>query len=323
MSTGHSHRDNGQSPRVSIVIPAYRVTDFIVDTLESVFNQTYTNYEVIVVNDGSPDTDRLEQTLAPYRDRIRFIVQQNGGPSSARNTAIRAARGSLVAQLDGDDQWYPTFLESQVRFLDDHPDVDLVFSNAVIFGGPNDGRAFFTVNHTAGPVSLASLLSQRVVLLASSMTGRREVLERVGLYDERLRGAEDYDLWLRLAAAGARMAYQRDILVRYRRGPHSVSSDEPSMIRYGLTVLDKVARTFQLTPEDRASVEEGRIRMQSTLSYRNGVTALRRGDAEVASREFAEVKRSTAPVRLWVLRTALRMAPRLTTGAYRRIKGTN
>ena len=90
-----------------------------------------------------------------------------------------------------------------------------------------------------------------------------------------------------------------------------------------LNMADLAGRAMALTPEDRASVEEGRIRMQSTLSYRNGVTALRRGDPEVASREFAEVKRSTAPVRLWVLRTALRMAPRLTTGAYRRIKGTH
>ena len=310
-----------RTPRVSVIIPAFRVTEFIVDTLQSVFNQTYTDYEVIVVNDGSPDTPRFESTIAPYRDRVRYIVQENGGPARARNTAIRASRSELIAQLDGDDQWLPTFLESQVGFLDAHPNADAVFSNAVIFGGPNEGRAFFDVNPTSGPVSLASLLSQRVVLLASSMAGRRESLERVGLYDESLRGAEDYDFWLRLAAAGARMEYQRDILVRYRRGPHSVSADESHMIKYGLAVLDKVAQTFPLTAEDRSSVEEGRIRMRSTLSYRNGVSALRRGDVAVARREFADVKRSTAPVRLWVLRTALRVAPRLTAGAYRRIKG--
>ena len=148
-------------------------------------------------------------------------------------------------------------------------------------------------------------------------------LAYAGLYDEALRGAEDYDLWLRLAAGGARIESYRDLLVRYRRGPHSVSADEPNMIRYGLAVLDKVARTFQLSREERASVEEGRVRLRSTLSYRNGVSALRRGDAAVARREFADVRHPTAPLRLWVLRTALRVAPRLTVDAYRRLKGAN
>ena len=112
MTDENEIRDEGRAPRVSVIIPAYRVTDFIVDTLQSVFDQTFTDYEVILVNDGSPDTPRLERALEPYRDRIRYIVQENGGPARARNTAIRAARAPLIAQLDGDDQWFPTFLES-------------------------------------------------------------------------------------------------------------------------------------------------------------------------------------------------------------------
>lgn len=83
--------------------------------------------------------------------------------------------------------------------------MDIVFSDSVFAGGPNDGYGFFDINHTSGPVSLDSLLRHRIVVLASSMTAQRECLERAGLYDESLRMSEDFDLLLRLAAAGANL----------------------------------------------------------------------------------------------------------------------
>jgi glycosyltransferase involved in cell wall biosynthesis len=321
MSKGVPSKAEGNPPRVSVVIPAYRVTEFIGDTLSSVFNQTYTDYEVIVVNDGCPDTPGLERAIAPYRDRIRYIVQANGGPSKARNTAIRAARGSLIAQLDGDDQWFPGFLASQVQFLDEHPDVDVVFSDAVVVGGPHDGQGFFEINHTAGPMTLAALMSLRVVVLASSMAGRRECLERVGLYDESLRVAEDFDFWLRLAAAGCRLDYHGDVLVRYRRDHEGLTSNEPVMMSTSLTVLARAERTMALSPEERQACVEGQRLIRSHRSLKNGQIAMRRGDAAEARREFADVKPPLASIRLMAVRAALRVAPHLTVAAYRRIKG--
>ena len=323
MSEGPRRQGERREPRVSVIIPAYRVTEFIADTLASVFDQTFTDYEVILVNDGCPDTEGLEAAIAPYRDRIRYIVQENGGPSKARNTAIRASHGALIAQLDGDDQWYPGFLAAQVRFLDEHPNVDAVFSDAVLFGGPNDGYGFFEINHTTGPVSLESLLRHRVVVLASSMTARRECLERAGLYDESLRVSEDFDLLLRMAATGCRLDYYREILVRYRRHRDSLSSNEPVMMNSALEVLAKAERTMALDPAEREALEQGRSIIQSHLSLKNGLSAMRRGDAAVARRELAGVKHLTTPVRLWALRAALRVAPRLTVDAYRRLKGLN
>ena len=315
--------NGGPPPRVSVIITAYRVSDYIADTLTSVFSQTYDNFEVIVVNDGCPDTPRLEAAIAPFRDRLRYIVQRNGGPSKARNTGIQAARGELIAQLDGDDQWFPGFLASQVRFLDEHPDTDIVFTDAVVLGGPNDGRGFFAVNGTEGEASLARLLNLRVVFLSSSMTARRKCLQRVGMYDRSLRLAEDFDLWLRLAAAGCQFDYYRDILVRYRRNPDSLSGNEVRMLNAGLEVLSRFERNYALQPVELDALREGRIRLQSQLSFRNAVDALRRGDAWRASRELAGVRTTAAPVRLWVLRAALRVAPRLTVDTYRRMKGIN
>src|SRR5262245_48281148 len=104
-------------PAVSVVIPAYNCADFIAETLDSVFSQTFDNYEVIVINDGSPDTESLERVLAPFQDRIVYLKQDNQGPSGARNSAIRHARSAYVAMLDSDDIWLPDYLAEQMQFI--------------------------------------------------------------------------------------------------------------------------------------------------------------------------------------------------------------
>src|SRR6185436_15700253 len=100
-------------PAVSIVIPAYNCAAYLDHTLRSIWAQTFRDYEVIVVNDGSPDTEALEAVLRPYRDRVVYLRQENRGASAARNTGIRASQAPLVAFLDADDAWEPEYLELQ------------------------------------------------------------------------------------------------------------------------------------------------------------------------------------------------------------------
>src|SRR5687768_16945399 len=97
--------DMSSAPAVSVIIPAYNTAKYIGATIASIVAQTYTNYEIIVVNDGSPDTPAIEAALAPFRDRIIYLVQENRGIAVARNRAIRIARGRYVALLDSDDAW--------------------------------------------------------------------------------------------------------------------------------------------------------------------------------------------------------------------------
>src|SRR4051812_21258868 len=106
----HGRVSKEQSPAVSIIMPAYRAAAYIAAALDSVFAQTFKSYEVIVVNDGSPDTEELERVLEPYRDRIVYIKQENKGVSAARNAAIRVSRAPFIAQLDPDDLWEPEYL---------------------------------------------------------------------------------------------------------------------------------------------------------------------------------------------------------------------
>jgi glycosyltransferase involved in cell wall biosynthesis len=106
---------NVASSKVSIIIPAYNIAPYIAETLDSVFAQTFTDYEVIVVNDGSPDTEEFERAMQPYLDRVIYLKQENGGASVARNAGLQTARGEFVAFLDGDDLWLPNYLEEQMK----------------------------------------------------------------------------------------------------------------------------------------------------------------------------------------------------------------
>src|SRR5258708_32588535 len=104
------------TPKVSVIIPSYKTADLIAACLDSVFAQTYPDFEAIVVNDGSPDTPDLEKVLEPYMDRIVYVKQDNKRAAGARNNAIRQARGEFVAFFDSDDTWRPDQLTSQIQF---------------------------------------------------------------------------------------------------------------------------------------------------------------------------------------------------------------
>jgi glycosyltransferase involved in cell wall biosynthesis len=115
-------------PDASVVVPAYKAAAFIHEAVESVLAQTFSNREIIIVN-GSPDTPELERALAPYRDHITYVVQENRGASNARNHGVRIARGEYVAFLDADDRWRSTYLETLIGALRADPDTDVMYAN--------------------------------------------------------------------------------------------------------------------------------------------------------------------------------------------------
>src|SRR3954454_18431717 len=213
------------APGVSVVIPAYNAAPFIAETLDSVFAQTILPQEVIVVNDGSPDTPDLERNLAPYLDRIIYRIQQNKGVSAARNTAIRAATQPLIACLDSDDLWDPKYLEVHTKYMRENPEADLVYGNAVKFGeGAERKRTFMDMNPSNGDVTFEKLIRLQCNV-NTSVTVRREAVLKAGLYDEKLKTAEDFDLWLRICKNG-RLIYHREILMMSRRRPGSLSTQQ-------------------------------------------------------------------------------------------------
>jgi len=300
---------------VSVIVPAYNTAPYIAETVTSIFAQSFTDYEIIVVNDGSPDTLALERALAPFRDRIHYIVQQNRGLSGARNTGIAAARGELVALLDSDDVWEPDYLQTQVDVLTSRH-LAVVYPNAVNFGDPRrTGRLFMDVHPSSGPVTFESLVTQQCNVMVSVLA-RRDVLTAAGWFDESLRSSEDFDMWLRVVAGGWRIGYHTRPLVRSRLRPESLSANEISMCQHIVRVLDKTARTMALTPGQAAVVAERRAHFAALLRLHEGKRAFLAGDRNTALTAITEANAHLKRTKLAIAIVLLRFMPGLLLRAY-------
>jgi cellulose synthase/poly-beta-1,6-N-acetylglucosamine synthase-like glycosyltransferase len=273
------------------------------------------DYEIIVVNDGSPDTPALEAALEPFRDRIHYIVQQNRGLSGARNTGIAAARGELVALLDSDDVWEADYLACQVRTLTSQ-DLDVVYPNAVNFGDPRRaGRLFMDVHPSSGPVTIESLVTQQCNVMVSVLA-RREVLVAAGGFDESLRSSEDFDMWLRVVARGGRVGYDTRPLVRSRLRPESLSANEISMCQHIVRVLDKTARAMPLTPVQAELVADRRAYFAALLRFHEGKRAFLAGDGKEALSALTEANVRLRRIKIALAILLLRVMPNLLLRAY-------
>lgn len=299
------------APVVSVIMPAYNVSQYIGAAIDSVLAQTFTDYEIIIVNDGSSDTVQLELAIAPYRERVIYMTQENRGCGAARNAALRAARGRYAALLDCDDIWEPEYLSVQVGILDRDPTVDVVYANALIIGDvPDAGRLFMDVNPSDGDVTLESLISARCTVMVS-VTARRESLIRAGMFDESLRSAEDFDLWLRIVESGGRIVYHRKQLVRYRRRHGSLSSDPLWMHQNALLVFDKLERTVQLSDREHAALRRQRAQVRAMVQLWTGKRALAHGDIATAIRTLSEANSVLNSAKLRLVLLGLRTAPQL------------
>jgi glycosyltransferase involved in cell wall biosynthesis len=307
----------GRAPLVSVVIPAYRVAQYIAAALDSVLAQTFKSYEIIVVNDGSPDTEELEQALEPYRGRIAYLRQENQGLSGARNTGIRAARGKYIAPLDADDLWDPEHLAAQLAVLEADPSIDMVYADARIFGDvPEAGRTVMELCPSAGEVTFERLVTRQCTVHVCVTVCRRETLLRAGLFDPALRRVEDADMWLRISRQGGRIAYQRRVLGHYRRSAGSLSSDRVSMIEAFLDVLAKAARDPHLTTVQREVLERQSVVERAGLELQKGKRALLARDATAAIGHLARANAQRKSLKLAAVLMLLRVAPSFLRALY-------
>ena len=307
---------SANDPLISVAIPAYNAAAYIGPTLDTVFAQTFTNFEVIVVNDGSPDTPALESALAPYRSRIRYIRQENRGPSGARNVAIKEARGTYVAFLDSDDVWLPRHLERQVAMLEADSSLGLVYSNAVHI---EDGRAVgvaFDNTPQSLPVDFDALLEERATVNTSSAVALRRAIVEAGLFDEQMRRCEDFDLWLRMAYSGVRVTFTREIQIGHRLA-NGLAASGDLMKQALIQVYEKTAATKALSPKQQTIVRE-KIRTISTArQFERAKQHLLDGSFE-KSLECLELARASAPSwKVLAAELGIRSFPRLLQTAYR------
>ncbi len=265
-------------PAVSIIMPAYNVTPYIATAIQSVFAQSVSRYELIVVNDGCPDTEGLERVLAPFRHRIQYIRQENAGVGAARRTAVLAASAPLIAQLDPDDWWSLDYLQVQLKLLESNPDVDLIYPNGSYFGDPPlEGKLLMDYAPSSGEVTLTRLLNGQVNIIYSALI-RKEAILKAGNFDPELRTSEDFDLWIRMLHSGNRIAYHQAPLLHYRLRKNSLTSVRLNLHHWILRVLDKTQQTLALTEEEKEALNQRRTSVQMEMELAQGKEAVKRRD---------------------------------------------
>lgn len=306
---------------VSIIIPAYNAAEFIGETLASVGAQTFTSHEVIVINDGSPDTDDLERELKGYQGQLQYIKQENRGAAAARNTGLRAATGEFVAFLDADDTWLPTFLEKQLALLK-RTNADLVYADALLTGeSPLAGRTFMEMHPSRGDVTPENLLAVKVTVLTSTVLARKAAILEADLFDEALRRGQDFDLWLRLAKRGARFAYQREVLAHHRIVESGLSGDMISQLKRTLVVLEAIKSKVPLSSSENAALQANMNRTLRMLALEDGKEKLLRRDFAGARQSFDEAKKFRHSWKLILVSLGLRVAPEVLWRIYNRRLG--
>lgn len=300
-----------ETPAVSVVIPVYNAARYVSETLDSIRAQTFTDYEVIIVNDGSTDSEELERILQSHPLPIVYVSQQNRGVSAARNAGIKVARGKFYAQLDADDQWHPEYLATQVGILSGDASIALVYPNAVIFADSSDsGAEFMKISPSEGEVTFDSLIREKCIVM-TSVTARMNAIKAAGMFDEHIRSCEDFDLWLRIVKKGGRIIYHRHLLARYRRRAGSLSSDRVWMTTNLLSVLEKAANTLDLTTAERETLDKEIIGRRAILRLFEGKQALARGETTLAAARFKEANTHLRSLKLSAVILLSRHMPRL------------
>ena len=306
-----------RQPMVSVVIPAYNSSQFIAAAVESIRRQTFSDYEIIVVNDGSPDTPDLETALQPFSSKLHYFRQENRGPSAARNLGIRNARGRYIAFLDSDDVWLPHHLSEQLGHFGNDSTLGLVYANnAQIKNGEYLHDAFDRFPQR-GPVTLASLLEYRCVVNTSSVVVVREALLEVGLFDEEMWRCEDFDLWLRLAERGVKMTYDPGVQVVHRLGA-GLASDKERMKTARQAVFQKVLAKMTLTPHQVELVKVKIRELEKEIAVEVAKRHLRAGSYDEAFAAVERAKSLKPDMRLRLAKSGLRYCPDLLRWCYGR-----
>jgi glycosyltransferase involved in cell wall biosynthesis len=249
--------------KVSVIIPTYNSVEYICEAVDSALAQTYQDFEIIVIDDGS--SDDTHQILSQYGNKIKYIYQGNRGVSAARNRGIHEAQGEYVAFLDADDGWYPDKLKGQVSIAEQNPEIDLFFSDWEAFNVRGLLRASFRPSLVAdfeagsfrheiagatlndGSIFKGNFYNDLImgnVITTCSVLVRKGCLEKVGYFDESLSISEDYDLWMRISRAHI-LLYFNSVNTRIRFRDDS-SSGEENLRGFFFRMYDAVVLEKQL-----------------------------------------------------------------------------
>ncbi|MFB3903307.1 MAG: glycosyltransferase family 2 protein [Acidobacteriota bacterium] len=235
-------------PSVSVVIPAFNQAGYLADAIQSVLAQTYSDYEIIVVDDGS--TDETRAVVESQGPGIRYVWQENQGLAGARNTGIREARGRYVALLDSDDAWLPSFLSSMMWLAESRREATVFYCGVIYIDErgcdlPQSGHTRVLPRH-----ELYETLLRYNFLIPSTIVMDRSAIVSAGLFDPAFRRLQDWELWIRLLRQGRTFAGLDECLVRYRIHKRSLSTDPEGGQQAARSLVQKHFGTDDGNPQD-------------------------------------------------------------------------
>ncbi len=315
-------------PRVSVIMPVLNGESYIGEAIRSILDQTYRDAELIVVNDGS--TDSTGTIIEGFADKIalkHIVHSERQGIPPSMNDGVRHASGDFIAFLDHDDAWLPTFLETQVAYLDAHPEVGMVHSDFQTIDSQGNVIEYSVArcrNRTrpSGQVFRQLFLDSFVV--GNSVLIRRECFDQLGLFDEGLRWG-DYHMWLRIALR-YRVDFVDQVLTKYRQhssqSTRTIDPNEPVQDSVGLQTLRKLLDSF---PEVLDQLGQRAINERMATLYFDMAYIWWSGDAFVNARSCLHKAIRLAPFnfRYYVLYAAALLSPSLSRslqGWWRRLR---
>ena len=261
-------------PHISVVMPVYNCAEYVADSIKSILNQTYTNFEFIIIDDHS--TDNTLKIVKSFNDeRINvYEKDRNKGMVDSLNFGISIAKGSLIARMDGDDYCHPTRFEKQVELLKYNLNLDIVSSNAQII---NTDKVY---NYSENPEQVKVDLLFGSAFVHAALMGKIEVFKN-NLFDQRMKHAEDYDLWSRLAFK-TNMANMKEVLYYYRAHKNQVSNQFKNTQMKNCAIAQH--RMFHYIPYDYSKFPDTLL----DKALRKNISTLR--EAQIIFKWFDEVK---------------------------------
>lgn len=308
--------DNKQS-LISVVIPAYNAASTIARALDSVLSQRFTDFEILVVNDGSPDTLELESVLNSYREHVVYHKQENRGAGAARNAGVNNARGQFLAFLDADDYWLPNYLESQLEVLQ-RSGAGAVYCDALFVGSPAlKDKTYMELAPSRSDVTPESLLAVDVGIITSGVIAAKQAVLAVGGFDETIRRGQDFDLWLRMAQKGFRFACHREVLLHYTVSDSGLSGDAVNQLRRRVDLLATIRRRGGLSASEQAALDQNMQECKVRLAVESGKSRLLNRDFDGALLDFSSANKMRHSWKVTAVCWCLRMAPQILWHVYR------
>ncbi len=234
-------------PFISIIIPTFNRAERIQTAIESVLQQTYQNFELIIVDDGS--TDNTGEIIKSYGNQLKCFFQTNQGVSAARNFGIKKSKANYICFLDSDDEWLTNKLEIQVTLIKSNPEVKICYTDEIWI------RNGIRVNPKKGHNKYSGWIYQRCLPLCiispSSVMIDAEVFEKVGMFDTQMTVCEDYDLWLRISHYYPIIFIRKQLIIKNGGHEDQLSHRFWGMDRFRVKAMEKMLQNYNLPSEDK------------------------------------------------------------------------